>query len=178
MGSTASVYRISEGCDPSSAIGTHVDMMLDETVQSVSSKIVSKMGKISQSRSVPHLSDRSPRDNLIHAKSLVGIKNHSSLRLHAVRHHSRQRNTYISSSAIMKFVAAKAPSNAGSSSSSLVGGKSSPITGNSAASICMESIAETKTKPLPTQSLGKKLNLKLQINDEDDWIQVMISNYY
>lgn len=165
MGSTASVYEVPEGYDPSE-IGSHVDMVLDATVQSVSAKI-SRKAALATSKSVPHLGGSDIRDTMKHTKSMT-LKSHNSLRAHALRQHSRQKNTYISSSSIMRFVA-KSTSNAGSNSS-LSNCKISPAASSSTNSIPVDAISENKQKGAP--SLGKKFNLKLQINDEEDWIQV------
>lgn len=170
MGSTASVYQVS-GENGKSNIGVHVDMLLDETVQSLSTKISSHKGKMMSSKSVPHFGGAVPKEKIVHTQSLVPLKHHNSLRAHAVKHHSRQRNTYISSTSILKSMASKSVSNADSSSS--LGGKISPVASSSASSLPG---LESKK---PTQSLGKKFNLKLQINDdEDDWIQVRRSQIY
>jgi hypothetical protein len=165
MGSTASVYQVSADFEKSQ-IGTHVDMFLEETVQSLSTKISSGKVKMHTSKSVPHFGGIAIRENMAHTKSLLPLKHHNSLRAHAVRQHSRQRNTYISASSILKFVTSKSVSNADSSST--LGGKISP-----AASASGSSLPGLENKPKAAQSLGKKFNLKLQINDdEDDWIQV------
>ena len=170
MGATGSVYYDSEGFNPSTPVSTHVDMMTHSSLQSSGSMVVSKLGKFPHSSSVPPLSNRSPGDN----KRGGGMNTKRSLCLHAVLHHSRQRNAYISSSTIMKFTPAEGVTNAESILSSSVGYNTSPGADSSATGLCLESTSEAEACTVPAQSLGKKLNLRLQIKDEDDWIQVTI----
>jgi hypothetical protein len=170
-------------------IALNVAAFLDHQVNQVSLKVADQ-----RSQSVPKIcsnSEESPAHNMRQVYSSTQLLNSgtglATVRSHALRLHSRQKNIYINSSSL-KFSA--------NSSTFLHRDKSSDHSSSASVTSASASVSasvnimnendslQLTTTTTPTTSTGitkkeiinpikKKFNLKLQINDdEDDWIQV------
>jgi hypothetical protein len=133
-----------------------------------------------RSQSVPKISSEKENTSPHQMRQVVSsthlVKKNSTVRAHALRLHSRQKNTYISASSL-KFSSMNRDRSQDYSGSSLV-----PNHLNNNESIALNGdpaiTAEKPSGAVPGggggdgNPLKKKFNLKLQINDEEDWIQV------
>eukprot|EP00602_Paraphysomonas_sp_CaronLab_P007344 CAMPEP_0185034520 /NCGR_PEP_ID=MMETSP1103-20130426/24491_1 /TAXON_ID=36769 /ORGANISM="Paraphysomonas bandaiensis, Strain Caron Lab Isolate" /LENGTH=639 /DNA_ID=CAMNT_0027571211 /DNA_START=267 /DNA_END=2186 /DNA_ORIENTATION=- len=92
-----------------------------------------------------------------------------SLKAHARRQHSRQKNTYISASSL-KFPAGKKHNSSGSLALSTPSASSNNLPLDAVGDVKAQAIQNNKQT---ADTLRKKFNLKLSLNDdEEDWIQV------
>lgn len=133
-----------------------VERFIDERISKVAFKLTEnpKRGAVEEKFSSLHL------DRIVSLKSF------------ALKHHAKQQNSYIKPDVVSaSFIRQKNTSQRNSSSTGSLK-KSSPSFG----SLLLDPIAETKPLATSTDALinkpKKKFNLKIQINDEDDWIQV------
>lgn len=143
-------------------IEKNVNLFLQNQINNVSQKIADDR-RMGTSKSVPKLETSNGFENLRHSISSTPLMTKSmSVRAHALKQHSRQKNTYISVSSLRFSMAGvsinKDKSNDGASGNSL---------GNENIIIDPATSKQNQENPIK-----KKFNLKLQINDEDDWIQV------
>lgn len=145
-------------------IAKNVNQFLNHQISQVSVKIHEQ-----RSQSVPKINagaDSPPKHHIRQVQSSTQLmkKTNSTVRAHALRLHSRQKNTYINASSL-RF---------SSHGSGIVNrDRSNDHSGNSIEqSLQNEQAAANDPATKTDNPIKKKFNLKLQINDEDDWIQV------
>ena len=158
-------------------IANNVNDFLNKQVNEVSLKVIEQR----KSKSVPKINNNENnenlRDNLRQAVSSTQLMTKTrSVRAHALKQHSRQKNTYISASSLKFSINNGLINRDKSYDTSDRSGNSLGIHSNDNPSTILA--VDTTTTPKQNNNnqennpIKKKFNLKLQINDEEDWIQV------
>lgn len=173
---------------PSQTLNNPTDHIVNEFLNKQVKQISLKVIEQRKSKSVPKIDNSNttpPLENLRQAVSSTNLMfKTSSVRAHAFKQHSRQRNTYISASSL-KFSIGNGLNRDRSCDTNDRSGNSIVINSsdaNSADPVTKQHNSNNNnnnnTNNVATNNnnqdnpIKKKFNLKLQINDEEDWIQV------